>query len=170
MVEGPLGDTTDMLVLDREGRDTLDRELSRQERSLAMLLQALRHERRAAELELRDRDDIPRRGLGGRLQLLAVRQLKRADALLLAAGCLGFALTDDHFWSRMGTLTDQRALDTDLAALSRREIWVAAKSGGFHFRPDAGRWIDSRDGVEFFEALSRHAGEQAGRPLQFSPA
>lgn len=50
----------------------------------------------------------------------------RIHALLLAAGCMGFAMTDDHFWNRMGTLTDQQALDTDLAAVSRREIWVAA--------------------------------------------
>ncbi len=50
----------------------------------------------------------------------------RIHALLLAAGCMGFALTDDHFWNRMGTLTDQQALDTDLAAVSRREIWIAA--------------------------------------------
>ena len=42
-----------------------------------------------------------------------------------------------------------------------QEIWVAAKSGGFHFRRDAGRWVDTRDGVELFAALSRMAKLQA---------
>lgn len=50
----------------------------------------------------------------------------RIHALLVAGACLTFTLTDDHFWNRMGTLTDQQALETDLAAVSRREIWVAA--------------------------------------------
>ncbi len=36
-----------------------------------------------------------------------------------------------------------------------REIWVAAPSGGFHFRYDGSRWRDTRDGSEMFAALSR---------------
>src|SRR5436190_15525306 len=36
-----------------------------------------------------------------------------------------------------------------------REIWVAARSGGFHFRWDGAAWRDSRDGTELFAALSR---------------
>jgi CyaY protein len=43
-----------------------------------------------------------------------------------------------------------------------REIWVAAKSGGFHFRPDGGRWIASRDGAELYAKLSELVGEQSG--------
>lgn len=49
-----------------------------------------------------------------------------------------------------------------------REIWVAAKSGGFHFRFDAGRWVGTRDGIELFEALSRLATEQASEPVTLS--
>jgi CyaY protein len=48
------------------------------------------------------------------------------------------------------------------------EIWMAARSGGFHFRYVEGRWLDTRDGSEFFATLSARASEQAGRPLQFS--
>jgi CyaY protein len=48
-----------------------------------------------------------------------------------------------------------------------QELWLAAKAGGFHFRHVQGRWLDSRDGTEFFEALSRHASAQGGKPLQF---
>jgi len=43
-----------------------------------------------------------------------------------------------------------------------REIWVAARSGGYHFRPDGGRWLGTRDGEELLAALSRTVSEQAG--------
>jgi CyaY protein len=49
------------------------------------------------------------------------------------------------------------------------ELWLAAQSGGFHFRPVGGRWIDGRDGREFFEVLSACASEQGGRTLAFEP-
>ena len=49
------------------------------------------------------------------------------------------------------------------------ELWLAAQRGGFHFRPAAGRWIDGRDGLEFFEVLSACASEQGGRTLVFGP-
>lgn len=46
-----------------------------------------------------------------------------------------------------------------------QEIWIAAKSGGYHFRHDGARWIDTRSGAELFAALSRCVGEQSGRPV-----
>jgi len=46
-----------------------------------------------------------------------------------------------------------------------REIWVAAKSGGFHFRPENGRWVGTRDGQELFAALSALASQQAGESV-----
>ena len=46
-----------------------------------------------------------------------------------------------------------------------REIWVAARSGGFHFRHDGGQWRDTRDGSELYAALSRLASQQAGAPV-----
>ena len=49
-----------------------------------------------------------------------------------------------------------------------QELWLAARSGGFHFRHVAGRWIDTKDGREFFDAISACASEQAGKPLRFS--
>lgn len=50
----------------------------------------------------------------------------RIHALLVAGACATFALTDAHFWDRMGTVFNQQALDTDMAAVSRGEIWRAA--------------------------------------------
>ena len=47
------------------------------------------------------------------------------------------------------------------------ELWLAARGGGFHFRHVGGRWLDTRDGGEFAELLSRHASEHAGRALRF---
>jgi len=44
-----------------------------------------------------------------------------------------------------------------------RELWVAAKSGGFHYRWDGAAWRDSRDGSELFAALSRFVSAQSGR-------
>jgi CyaY protein len=44
-----------------------------------------------------------------------------------------------------------------------REIWVAARSGGFHFRGDGGTWRDTRSGEELLAALSRLVSEQLGR-------
>lgn len=50
-----------------------------------------------------------------------------------------------------------------------REIWVAAKSGGFHFRYDGHRWVDTRDGGELFAALSRIVGAQSGGAVILAP-
>ena len=46
-----------------------------------------------------------------------------------------------------------------------REIWVAAKSGGFHFRYDGALWRDTRDGTELFAAVSKLASQQGGTPV-----
>jgi CyaY protein len=50
-----------------------------------------------------------------------------------------------------------------------REIWVAARSGGFHYKCEDGNWIDSRDQSELFAALSRMASEQGGVPVKLEP-
>jgi CyaY protein len=49
-----------------------------------------------------------------------------------------------------------------------QEVWMAARTGGYHFKHVDGRWIDTRDGSEFFAALSREATLAAGKPLRFS--
>ena len=47
------------------------------------------------------------------------------------------------------------------------EVWLAAKAGGFHYRWQAGAWVDTRDGADFLQELSRHASQQGGLPLSF---
>ena len=49
-----------------------------------------------------------------------------------------------------------------------KEIWVAAKSGGFHFRRENDAWIDTRDGAELFAKLSALASLQAGESVALS--
>jgi len=50
-----------------------------------------------------------------------------------------------------------------------QEIWLAARSGGFHYRLSQGQWTDTKDGSELFACLSRYASDQAGQSLVFSP-
>jgi CyaY protein len=47
------------------------------------------------------------------------------------------------------------------------EIWLAARSGGFHYRWVDGVWRSTRDGGEFFADLSRCVSAQAGQALEF---
>ena len=49
-----------------------------------------------------------------------------------------------------------------------QELWLAARSGGFHFKHCAGDWLDTRDGRRFFDVLSLCATEQGGQPLRFN--
>lgn len=50
-----------------------------------------------------------------------------------------------------------------------REIWVAARAGGFHFRWDGSAWRDTRDGSELFAALSKLVSAQSGSGVILSP-
>jgi CyaY protein len=50
-----------------------------------------------------------------------------------------------------------------------QEIWVAARSGGFHYRLADGRWIDGRSGDELFAALSRLVSQQGGLAVVLAP-
>ena len=45
------------------------------------------------------------------------------------------------------------------------EVWLAAKSGGYHYKFKEGQWQDTKGQGEFFENLSRFATEQSGVPL-----
>ncbi len=49
-----------------------------------------------------------------------------------------------------------------------REIWVAARSGGYHFKLDGDRWVGTRDGTELMALLSRCVSEQVGAPVSLS--
>jgi CyaY protein len=46
-----------------------------------------------------------------------------------------------------------------------QEVWMAARAGGFHYKYDGQRWMDTKGNGEFFANLSRYASEQAGQSL-----
>lgn len=48
-----------------------------------------------------------------------------------------------------------------------REVWVAARSGGFHFAWKDGAWRDTRSGEELFASLARIVLAQGGESLDF---
>lgn len=47
-----------------------------------------------------------------------------------------------------------------------QEMWVAARSGGFHYKRVGDEWRNTRDESEFFASLSRYASEQGGAQVQ----
>jgi CyaY protein len=48
------------------------------------------------------------------------------------------------------------------------ELWLAAKSGGFHYKYIDQAWRNTRDDTELFSDLTKYASEQAGEPISFS--
>jgi len=48
-----------------------------------------------------------------------------------------------------------------------QEMWLAARSGGFHYKFIEGEWRDSKSGQELFGALSSCASEQGAKTLRF---
>ncbi|MBS1208320.1 MAG: putative iron donor protein [Proteobacteria bacterium] len=47
-----------------------------------------------------------------------------------------------------------------------REIWVAARSGGFHFRPEGNQWRGTRDGQDLWSMLTTLISQQVGTTLK----
>ena len=48
------------------------------------------------------------------------------------------------------------------------EVWLAARSGGYHYKLNSEKWMDTKGQGEFFLQLSRDASAQSGQALQFS--
>ncbi len=46
-----------------------------------------------------------------------------------------------------------------------KEIWLAARSGGFHFRWDGQAWRDTKSGHELMKALSELISSQSGEAV-----
>jgi CyaY protein len=100
--------------------------------------------------------------------------LNRADAQLaaietaleslLAAGELDFDIE-----MKPGGVMELEFEDGSKIIVNRhaaaREIWLAARSGGFHFRWDGAHWVGTRDGKELLAALSGCMSEQSGQPV-----
>jgi len=48
-----------------------------------------------------------------------------------------------------------------------REIWVAARSGGFHFRPQDTGWVDTKSGDPLYDKLTALIAAQGGVMVRF---
>ena len=72
--------------------------------------------------------------------------------------------------SRSGNVLEIEFIDTDSKIIVNtqapmQEIWMAARSGGFHYRFNGQQWLDTRDGSELYAALSKVASLQAGSSI-----
>lgn len=48
------------------------------------------------------------------------------------------------------------------------EVWLASRSGGYHYRFDGALWGNTKGGADFYSQLSQDATAQAGAPLCFT--
>ena len=51
-----------------------------------------------------------------------------------------------------------------------QEVWLAARSGGYHYRFDGQHWQDTKGQGEFWQQLNADATAQSGLPLVFQAA
>ena len=99
-----------------------------------------------------------------------------ADATLAAIGAaLDAALAasdNDADWSLVDGILEIECADGSKLIVNRhvpnREIWVAARSGGFHFRADGDAWRDTRSGGELAAQLTGLLRDQAGLGVDLS--
>ena len=98
---------------------------------------------------------------------LATRALERVEAALEASGI------DADFELKEGGVLEIEFADGSKIIVNRhaaaREIWVAARAGGFHFRWDGASWRDTREGSELFAALSKLVSAQGGQAVLLRP-
>lgn len=70
---------------------------------------------------------------------------------------------DTHGWSLdceiNGNVLNIESEDNEQIVVNRhtatQELWIAAKSGGYHFAQTEGQWRSARDNSEFFVVLSQ---------------
>jgi CyaY protein len=100
-------------------------------------------------------------------EALAERALERLEVELEASG------VDADVERKEGGVLEIEFGDGSKMIVNRhgtaREIWVAARAGGFHFRWDGAAWRDTRDGAELFAAVSRLVSAQSGQPVLLRP-
>jgi CyaY protein len=70
-----------------------------------------------------------------------------------------------------GTVLEMEFSDGSKLIVNRhvpnREIWLAAKTGGFHYALENESWLSQRDGSELFTKLSELVHLGSGQQLDF---
>lgn len=96
-------------------------------------------------------------------EALAEAELARIEQAFEASG------VDADIEGKAGGVLEIEFADGSKMIINRhgaaREIWVAARSGGFHFRHDGKQWRNTRDDSELYAALSRLVTEQSGETV-----
>lgn len=90
------------------------------------------------------------------------------DTLERIEGAVEQSGADIEYETAAGILTLEFEDDSKIIVnrqSATQELWVAAKSGGFHYRWVDGAWRNTRDGSELFAALSICASQQSGSPV-----
>jgi CyaY protein len=97
-------------------------------------------------------------------------ETRAVQALTAIEQALEAAELDADFELKEGGILEIEFDDGSKIIINRhaaaREIWVAARSGGFHFRWDGAAWRNMRDGSELFAALSTLVSQQLGRGVR----
>ena len=97
--------------------------------------------------------------------------LAQAEATLSAIEAALDRLNDqdllDVECSRSGNVLEIEFIDNGSKIIvnsqaAMQELWVAARSGGFHYKQQDGLWRNTRDGSELFATLSGLVSAQAG--------
>ena len=84
-----------------------------------------------------------------------------------------FLLYTDQFFDHLENQVEEQKLDVDCLLsgnvftieyddeqivinrhVPNQELWIAAKSGGFHFTYVDGQWLSTRDHQQFFDVLN----------------
>lgn len=69
--------------------------------------------------------------------------------------------------SRSGNVLEIECIDSNTKIIVNsqapmQELWLAAKSGGYHYKYNGSQWLSTRDGSELYATLSAAVSEQAG--------
>jgi len=116
-------------------------------------------------------------GLALTIMITDTEFIAAADRTLSAIGdALDAALAAsdvDLDWSLNEGILEIECEDGSKLILNRhvpnRELWVAARAGGFHFRPQDGVWRDTREGSELGTRLAELLRAQAGLAVDLPP-
>lgn len=97
---------------------------------------------------------------------LADVALARIESALEASGA-----DLDYAWVGDGIIEIEFADNSKIVVnrhLAAQELWVAARSGGYHFRWDGAAWRDTRDGTELMSSLAQLVLAQAGESVNLA--
>ena len=99
--------------------------------------------------------------------------LQRAERVMEAIERAADATGADIECSRSGNVLTLELGDGSKVVINSQapmqQMWVAGRSGAFHYAWHDGAWRDTRDGSELFAALSRLVSAQGGEPVVLGP-